>query len=147
MNCQMRSLGFWNFENRRQDSLRSDCHPSVAAKLLRLLVFFLSRSRWPRMISFRRNLRRFRMGRARHSVRAAVESGCRRAKSRRAEDCPPYLRRNRPRNRLQQLIRIDIHRDGDVFGEWQFVDRFADEAAQTHDAHAADQNVETELAL
>jgi hypothetical protein len=99
------------------------------------------------MISPRRNLKRFRMGRARHSVRAAVESGCRRANSRRAEDFPPYLRRNRPRNRLQQLIRIDIDRDGDVFGEWEFVERFTDEAAQTQDGFATDQNVETELAL
>jgi hypothetical protein len=99
------------------------------------------------MISPRRNLRRFRMGKARHSVRAAVESGCRRANSRRAEDCPPYLPRNRPRHRLQQLIGIDIDCDGDVFGEWEFVERFADHAAQAHDGFAADQNVETELAL
>ena len=48
---------------------------------------------------------------------------------------------------LQQLIRIDIHCDGDVFGEWQFVESFADEAAQAHDGFAADQNVETKLAL
>jgi hypothetical protein len=34
-----------------------------------------------------------------------------------------------PRTRLQQLIRIDIDRHGDVFGEWQFVEGFADEAA------------------
>ena len=48
---------------------------------------------------------------------------------------------------LQQLIRIDIHCDGDVFGEWQFVESFADEAAQAHDGFATDQNVETKLAL
>jgi kynurenine formamidase len=30
---------------------------------------------------------------------------------------------------LQQLIRIDVDGDGDVFGERQFVERFADEAA------------------
>jgi len=30
---------------------------------------------------------------------------------------------------LQQLIRIDVDGHGDVFGKWQFVQRFADEAA------------------
>jgi hypothetical protein len=29
---------------------------------------------------------------------------------------------------LQQLIRIDVDGHGDVFGEWQFVQRFAHEA-------------------
>jgi hypothetical protein len=48
---------------------------------------------------------------------------------------------------LQQLIRVNVDRDGDVFGEWQFVESFSDEAAQAHDGFAADQNVETELAL
>jgi hypothetical protein len=49
--------------------------------------------------------------------------------------------------RLQQLIRIDIDGDGDVFGKGQFVDGFADEAAQAHDGFAADQNVKSELSL
>jgi hypothetical protein len=31
--------------------------------------------------------------------------------------------------RLQQLIRIDVDGDGDVFWEGQFVEGFADEAA------------------
>ena len=48
---------------------------------------------------------------------------------------------------LQQLIRIDVDRDGDVFGEWQFVEGFTHKAAQANDGFAADQNVETELAL
>ena len=48
---------------------------------------------------------------------------------------------------LQQLIWINVDRDGDVFGEWQFVESFADEAAQAHDGFATDQNVETKLAL
>lgn len=30
---------------------------------------------------------------------------------------------------LQQLIRIDVDRDSDVFGKREFVERFADEAA------------------
>jgi hypothetical protein len=38
----MRSLGFWNFENRRQDSLRSDCKSSVRAKTLSLLAFSIA---------------------------------------------------------------------------------------------------------
>ena len=48
---------------------------------------------------------------------------------------------------LQQLIRIDVDGDGDVFGEWQFVEGFAHEPAQAHDGFAADQNVKAELAL
>ena len=48
---------------------------------------------------------------------------------------------------LQQLIRIDVDGDYNVFGEGQFIDGFADEAAQTHDGFAADQDVEAELAL
>jgi hypothetical protein len=39
---------------------------------------------------------------------------------------------------LQQLIRIDVDGDGDVFGEWQFVEGFAHEPAQAHDGFAAD---------
>jgi beta-lactamase class A len=38
----MNSLGFWNFANRRQDSLRSDCRSKVNAKLLRLLTFSIA---------------------------------------------------------------------------------------------------------
>jgi hypothetical protein len=49
--------------------------------------------------------------------------------------------------RLQQLIRIDVDSDGDVFGEWQLVERFANKSAQAHDGFAADQDVKTELAL
>ena len=48
---------------------------------------------------------------------------------------------------LQQLIWINVDGHDDVFGEGQFVESFADEAAQAHDGFAADQNVETELAL
>jgi len=48
---------------------------------------------------------------------------------------------------LKQLIRIDVDGHGDVFGEWQFVERFADEPAQAHDRFAANQDVKTELAL
>ena len=48
---------------------------------------------------------------------------------------------------LQQLIRIDVDGDGDVLGEWQFIERFADESAQTHDGFAANQDVKPELAL
>ena len=48
---------------------------------------------------------------------------------------------------LQQLVRIDVDGHRDVFGEREFVERFADETAQAHDGFAADQNVETELAL
>ena len=47
----------------------------------------------------------------------------------------------------EQLIRIHVDRDGDVFGEGQFVESVADKTAQAHDGFAADQNVETELAL
>ncbi len=92
----MGSLGFWNFGNSRQDSLRGDCHPSVMPN--------------------------FRERDAKHATR----------------ELP---------GRLQQLIGIDIDSDGDVFREWQFVERFPDQPAQTHDGFAADQNVETELAL
>ena len=49
--------------------------------------------------------------------------------------------------RLQQLIRIDVDGDCDVFGEGQFVDSFAHVAAQMHDGFAAEQDVEAELAL
>jgi hypothetical protein len=38
---------------------------------------------------------------------------------------------------LQQLIRIDVDGDGDVFGEWQFVEGFAHEPAQAYDRLAA----------
>ena len=48
---------------------------------------------------------------------------------------------------LEQLIRIDIDCYGDVFGERQFVESFADQAAEAHDGFATNQNVETELAL
>ena len=48
---------------------------------------------------------------------------------------------------LQQLIRIDVDSDGDVFGEWQFVERFADEPTQAHDGFTPDQNVKPKLAL
>ena len=48
---------------------------------------------------------------------------------------------------LEQLIRIHIHRDEDVFGERQLVERLANEAAEAHDRFAAEENVETELAL
>jgi len=49
--------------------------------------------------------------------------------------------------RLQQLIRIDVDSDGDVFGKWQLVDGFPDEAAQAHDGFATDQNVKAKLSL
>src|SRR6266478_3344371 len=64
-----------------------------------------------------------------------------------------YYRRSSPRSdgcQLQsseQLIRIDVDRHGDVFGEWQFVERFAHEPAQAHDRFATNQDVKTELAL
>ena len=48
---------------------------------------------------------------------------------------------------LKQLIRIDVGGHGDVFGEWQFVERFAHEAAQARDRFATSQDVKTELAL
>ena len=47
----------------------------------------------------------------------------------------------------QQLIRVNVDGDGDVFGEGQFVDGLTHKAAQAHDGFAANQNVETELAL
>ena len=49
--------------------------------------------------------------------------------------------------RLQQLIRIDVDGDRDIFGEWQLVQCLADEPAQTHNGLAADQDVKSELAL
>ncbi len=48
---------------------------------------------------------------------------------------------------LQQLIRIDVDGDGDVFGKREFVECFAAEAAQAHDGFAADQDVKPELTL
>ena len=48
---------------------------------------------------------------------------------------------------LEQLIRIDVHSDGDIFGERKLIEHFADETAQAHDRFAANQDVETELAL
>lgn len=48
---------------------------------------------------------------------------------------------------LQQLIRIDVHRGDHVFGERKFIERFAHQTAQAHDGVAANQDVETELAL
>ncbi len=47
----------------------------------------------------------------------------------------------------EQLVRIDIDRDGYVFGERQFVERLAHQAAQTHNGCAAHQNVKPELTL
>jgi beta-lactamase class A len=38
----MSSLGFWNFGNRRQEALRSDCRPKVNAKYPRLLAFSIA---------------------------------------------------------------------------------------------------------
>src|SRR5438045_9022031 len=49
--------------------------------------------------------------------------------------------------RLQELIRIDIDRYGYVFGEWQFIEGFTDEPAQTHDGLAANQDVKLEVTL
>jgi hypothetical protein len=48
---------------------------------------------------------------------------------------------------LEQLVRVDVDCDRDVFGEWQFVQGFADETTQAHYGFAADQNMEAELAL
>src|SRR5439155_4464681 len=48
---------------------------------------------------------------------------------------------------LQQLVRIDVDGDGDVFWEWQFVECLTDKAAETHNGFTADQNVKTELTL
>jgi hypothetical protein len=87
------------------------------------------------------------IGRARHSVRAVVKPGGRRTNCRRAEDCPPYLRRDRRRNQLQQLVWIDVHGDSDVFREGQFVEGFADEPTEAQDCFAADQDVKAKLAL
>jgi hypothetical protein len=47
----------------------------------------------------------------------------------------------------QQLVRIDVDSDRNVFREWQLVESFADEAAQAHDGLASDQNVKAKLAL
>ena len=47
----------------------------------------------------------------------------------------------------EQLVRIDIDRDGHVFREWQFVQRLTHEPAQPHNGFAAKQDVEAELAL
>jgi hypothetical protein len=51
------------------------------------------------------------------------------------------------KGRLQQLIRIDIDGDSDIFWKGKFVECFADETAQAHDGFATDQDVKTELAL
>ena len=60
---------------------------------------------------------------------------------------PKQARVARALPRLQQLIRINVDGNDDVFREGQFVESFADEAAQALDGFAADQNVETELTL
>ena len=48
---------------------------------------------------------------------------------------------------LQQLVRIDVDGDSDVFWERQFVECLTDKAAETHNGFTADQNVKTKLAL
>ena len=58
-----------------------------------------------------------------------------------------HVTRVRSPEDLQQLIRIDIHGDDDVFRQRQFVQRLPHEPAQAHDRFAADQDVEAELAL
>src|ERR1700722_13341358 len=47
----------------------------------------------------------------------------------------------------EELIRIDIDPDGDIFGKRQFVERFADEPTQTHNCAAPQQNMESILSL
>jgi hypothetical protein len=47
----------------------------------------------------------------------------------------------------QQLIRIDVDGSGDIFGEREFGEGFADQATEAHNGFAADQDVKTELAL
>ena len=49
--------------------------------------------------------------------------------------------------RLEQLIRIDIYRRGDVFWKRQFVECFADEPAQAHDGFAPEQDMKSKLTL
>ena len=48
---------------------------------------------------------------------------------------------------LEKLIGIHIDGDGDVFGEGEFVERFPNQAAQTHDRFAAQQDVEAIMTL
>src|SRR5437667_3723829 len=47
----------------------------------------------------------------------------------------------------QQLIRIDIHHSGHIFGKGQLIQSLAHQPAQTHDRFATHQNVEPELSL
>ena len=51
------------------------------------------------------------------------------------------------RSPLQQLIRIDVDRSQNVFGQRKFIERFPDKAAQPDDGFTAHQNVKTKLAL
>src|SRR5436853_3396758 len=48
---------------------------------------------------------------------------------------------------LEQLVRVDIYGCDHVFGQREFVERFAHEPAQTHDCFTAKQNVESKLSL
>ena len=43
---------------------------------------------------------------------------------------------------LQELVRIDVDRDGDVFGKGELVEGLADESAKSKDGFAADEDVE-----
>jgi hypothetical protein len=48
---------------------------------------------------------------------------------------------------LKHLVGIDINCDRDVFRERQFAERFADEAAETHDRYALGSKCENGIAL
>jgi len=48
---------------------------------------------------------------------------------------------------LEELIRIDVHRHGNVFGERQFIQGLADESTEPHDSLASHQDVKPKLAL
>jgi ribonuclease HIII len=53
------------------------------------------------------------------STAVAITSGASRLMAR----CTANLQSSK---KLQQLIGIDVYGDGDVFGEWEFVECFAD---------------------
>ena len=109
------------------------------------------------MVSFRKPKRRFRFSGAgfcdcatKPRQAAALQNRARLHKcADKVRDREGAIARSPPQPllRLQQLIRINVDGDGDVFGEGQFVEGFADEAAQADDGLAADQDVKTELAL
>ena len=95
----------------------------------------------------RRKIVRNQTAQSRFACQLRIVCGGRAAKVRDREGAIVTSPRRPLSPALQQLIRIDVDSDSDVFGKGQFVERFANEAAQAHNRFATDQDVKAELAL